>query len=121
MNKRLERNGLALMGVVMLTACVRGSVTEEPAPVALKPIDSPLPPPADNPGPAPSPSPAPAPAPAPAPSPAPAPAPSPAPAPAPAPTPTPTPAAVLPPLAPVPVSLDDNHRVGINHWPDRDP
>lgn len=27
----------------------------------------------------------------------------------------------MPPLSPVIVDLSDNHRVGVNHWPDRDP
>jgi len=52
--------------------------------------------------------------------PAPAPEPTPAPAPAPTPAPTPQPAPVLPPLAPVIVDLNDNHQVGIRHWPDGD-
>jgi hypothetical protein len=33
------------------------------------------------------------------------------------PTPIPEPVAVLPPLAPVIVDLNDNHQVGVRHWP----
>lgn len=105
---------MALLGALALTGCVRGNVSDGPSPVALRPIDSPLPSP-------PTPDPAPAPVPAPVPAPAPAPAPSPTPAPAPAPSPTPAPVAVVPPLSPVPINLDDNHPIGIKHWPDRDP
>src|SRR3954467_7751719 len=90
---------MALLGALLLTGCVRGNVSDGPSPVGLKPIDSPLPGPGKDPTPSPSPAPAPAPAPVPAPT----------PTPAPGPTPTPAPVAVLPPLAPVPVNLDDNH------------
>ena len=63
----------------------------------------------------------PAPPPDPTPTPVPAPAPTPAPTPPPTPVPTPPPPApVLPPLAPVIVDLNDNHQVGIRHWPDGD-
>ena len=93
MNRSLPPS-MALVGALMLTGCMRGQVTDGPAPVALRPIDSPLP------------------------QPSPAPTPTPTPTPTPAPTP---PAAVLPPLSPVVIDLDDNHRVGVNHWPDRDP
>ena len=34
---------MALLGALMLTGCVRGNVTDGPASVGLKPIDSPLP------------------------------------------------------------------------------
>lgn len=57
---------------------------------------------------------------APTPSPAPSPVPAPPPAPTPAPAPVPAPPS-LPPLSPTVVDLNDNHRVGIPHWPDRDP
>ena len=97
---------MALLGALMLTGCVRGNVTDGPASVGLKPIDSPLPNPVPDTAP---------------PSPSPAPAPAPSPTPSPAPVPTPAPATVLPPLAPVPVNLDDNHPIGIKYWPDRDP
>src|SRR5678815_4067946 len=43
--------------------------------------------------------------------------------PLPAPTPVPTPVPVAPPtppLSPIIVNLDDNHRVGVPYWPDRD-
>jgi hypothetical protein len=95
---------MALVGALMLTGCVRGNVSDGPAPVALRPIDSPLPSPAPAPDPAPTPTPAPAPTPTPAP-----------------PTPPPAPVVVLPPLSPVPINLDDNHPIGIKYWPDRDP
>jgi len=109
LNGRVIPTSMALVGALLLTGCVRGNVSDGPSPVGLKPIDSPLPDPEKTPTPAPSPAPAPA------------PAPTPTPTPAPAPTPTPAPVAVLPPLAPVPVNLDDNHPIGIKYWPDRDP
>ena len=114
MKTRDATSTLTLLGALLLTGCVRGNVSDGPSPVGLKPIDSPLP----DPGKAPTPSP---PSPAPAPAPAPSPSPAPAPAPAPTPSPPPAPAEVLPPLAPVPINLDDNHPIGIKYWPDRDP
>jgi hypothetical protein len=97
-------SSLALLGAVLLSGCIRGNMSEGAGGIALSPSPGPLP--AD---------------PTPAPSPAPAPAPTPAPPPPPTPPPAPPPPPPLPPLAAVPVDLDDNHRVGINHWPDRDP
>ncbi|HEX6398083.1 MAG TPA: hypothetical protein VFZ95_11710 [Steroidobacteraceae bacterium] len=108
MNTRDATSTLTLLGALLLTGCVRGNVSDGPSPVGLKPIDSPSPDPEKSPTPSP-------------PSPAPAPAPAPVPSPAPAPSPPPAPAQVLPPLAPVPINLDDNHPIGIKYWPDRDP
>jgi hypothetical protein len=86
---------MTLLGALLLTGCVRGNVSDGPSPVALKPIDSPLPSPAPDPTPTPTPTPAPT------------------PVPSPVPTPPPAPATVLPPLAPVPINLDDHHPIGI--------
>jgi hypothetical protein len=100
--RAIQMSAAGLM-VAMVSGCMSHS-NSEAGPVGVSPITLPI----ENAVPTPSPASAPAPA----------PAPTPAPAPAPAPTPAPPP---VPPLSPTIVDLNDNHRVGITHWPDRDP
>jgi hypothetical protein len=99
MSERFDRIlSLALLMGLMLTGCVRGNMSGGSGDISLSPPPMVTPDPVQTPGPAP--------------------APDPAPAPAPPPPPPPPP---VPPLSPVLVDLNDNHRVGIPHWPDRDP
>jgi len=102
-------SSVALVGA-LLSGCARGDRSSGPWPTGLKDIRT-----DGQPGPAPPPAPSPPPSDS-----LPPPAPSPAPAPAPAPSPPPAPATTVPPLSPVVIDLNDNHRVGIKQWPDGD-
>jgi hypothetical protein len=100
-------SSVALVGA-LLAGCARGQLTSGAGPIALADTRT-----DGKPGEAPPPAPSPPPS-------DPMPAASPAPAPAPAPLPPPAPATVVPPLSPVLVDLNNNHRVGIPHWPEGD-
>src|SRR5512144_1077934 len=106
-SRAVTLSSVALVGA-FLGGCARGDRSHGAWPTALKDIRS-----EGQPGAAPPPAPSP-------PPPDPMPAPSPSPSPAPAPTPPPVPATTVPPLSPVVIDLNDNHRVGIKHWPNGD-
>ena len=97
----MSRSGLmVLVAVVVLTGCMNGTRTSGEGGVGLAPPVTPIPPVLETPPPEPTP------------------VPTPEPTPTPVPSPTPVPTPPLPPLAPVIVDLNDNHTVGIRHWPD---